>query len=142
MSIFCAARRPPRAGVDPIDTADSAMSVLAAAFHTPARHETLALLLDDERRGHVVFVVAGTTTNDSIHDVADVIAAANQRGDELGAVVLASVRPGGSVEPDDVDRWLELSETLGAHGVELLEWFVVGSTTECPRDLLGEAPRW
>ena len=27
-------------------------------------------------------------------------------------------------------------------GVELLEWFVFGNAVTCPRDRLGEPPRW
>ena len=69
-------------------------------------------------------------------------------GGELAAAVLASIR--GSTfpaqpfpEPDDVDRWLDMSELISQAGVELLEWFVIDPTgVWCPRDLLGEAPRW
>ncbi len=50
------------------------------------------------------------------------------RGDELVA--------------GDVDRWLELSDLAEQAGVELLEWFVIGDAITCPRDLLGEPPRW
>jgi hypothetical protein len=50
--------------------------------------------------------------------------------------------PGGGVDAGDVDRWLEASDLLEGYGLELLEWFVIGDRTWCPRDLLGEPPRW
>ena len=62
--------------------------------------------------------------------------------EHLGALVVASIRPAGGSTPDDVDRWLEMSEIASLAGVELLEWFVIGRTVSCPRDRLGEAPRW
>ena len=55
------------------------------------------------------------------------------------------MRPGGyddSVQAGDIDRWLEMSDLAEQSVVELLEWFVVGDEVSCPRDQLGEAPRW
>ena len=60
----------------------------------------------------------------------------------LGALVMATVRPGGGPLEDDGDRWLEMSDLTSAAGVELVEWFVIGDEIHCPRDLLGEPPRW
>ena len=42
----------------------------------------------------------------------------------------------------DVDRWLEMSDIAEQVGVELIEWFVIGGDVTCPRDQLGEPPRW
>ena len=43
----------------------------------------------------------------------------------------------------DVDRWLEISDLAEDHGVDLLEWYVIGPDgASCPRDRLGEPPRW
>jgi hypothetical protein len=100
------------------------------------------VLLDDQRRGISVFVVSGTTAPDAVLDVVDVVGAAAQVDDLLGGIVLASVRPGGAVEAADIDRWLGASDALDQRGVELVEWFVIGESVECPRDLLGAAPRW
>lgn len=142
MSNHCSARRLPRAGVDPIDSELVAFSMLAHVIARPPRAETVALLLDDQRRGISVLVVSGSDRPDAIFDVLDLIIHNDTHGDELGAVVLASVRPGGGLERADVDRWLEASDTLADRGVELVEWFVIGSGVNCPRDLLGEPPRW
>ena len=43
----------------------------------------------------------------------------------------------------DVNRWFEASDIAADHGVELLEWFVVGpGGVVCPREVFGEPPRW
>jgi hypothetical protein len=57
--------------------------------------------------------------------------------------VIATVRPHDGVLPGDVDRWLDASSIARDHGIELIEWYVIGPHgTQCPRDLLGEPERW
>jgi len=142
MSNSCATHRLPRARIDPIDSESSALTMITHMMSRPAEYETIALLLDDRRRGLTVLVVSGTDEPDAILDVADLIAHGDQRGDELGAVVLASVRPGGQIGDGDIDRWLEATDVLADRGIELVEWFVIGTGIACPRDRFGEAPRW
>jgi hypothetical protein len=63
--------------------------------------------------------------------------------ESLASLVVASVRPEGGLLPGDVDRWLEASTRCEQRGIVLLEWYVMGRYgPECPRDLLGEPPRW
>lgn len=141
MSRFCETHHLPRAGVDPIDTANVALSMIDTVITRPLRAETIALLLDEHHRGRSVVVVDGTHEPDALLAVLDVIVESG--GDAIGALVVASVRPTAGVGVDDVDRWLEASELCAAGRIELLEWFVVlGDGVECPRDLLGEPPRW
>ncbi len=143
MYSFCSLHRPPRARCDVIDTERVALSLMAMSVADPPRHETLAVLLDDQLRGSTILSVADTVEPDALFDVVDLISDVNHAGDELGAVVLATVRPGGAADPGDVDRWLEASSMLADAGIELLEWFVFDATgVMCPRDLLGEPPRW
>ncbi len=139
---FCSAHRPPRAGIDPIDCAESALSVIALAIQRPPVAETIALLLDHDQRGVCVTVVSGTERPDDAIEVAECLAAAGAQTGRLGALVLATVRPGHGALAGDGDRWLEMSDLTSAAGVELLEWFVIGTDIHCPRDLLGEPPRW
>lgn len=138
---FCSVHRTPRAGVDPIDRAETALAVISLAVHRPLVAETVAIVLDDQRRGMCITVVSGTTRPDDVVEVAERM---SEIGDELvGGLVLASVRPDGGVLDGDVDRWCEASDVASSHGVELVEWFVVGRRgIACPRDLLGESPRW
>lgn len=142
MHDFCTAHRVPRPHVDRIGDASTALALLRTVIATPRRAETIAVLLDEQRRGISLFVVNGTTAGDAVLDVVDVIGAAAEVDDLLRSIVLATVRPGGGVEPADVDRWLGASAALDRRGVELVEWFVVGDVIECPRDLLGAPPRW
>ena len=143
MSRFCAAHRLPRAGVDPIDDA-AALAVIRLALHQPPIHETVALVLDGDRTGRTVVVVDGTEQPDSVLAVVETLAESIAASGRDGALVVASMRPnGGPVEADE-HRWLEASDLADDVGVELVEWFVLDGegATWCPRDLLGEPPRW
>lgn len=148
--------RLPRAGIDPITSHDDALVTVAMAVHRPLRFETIVVLLDDERRGLALVVVTDTTCPDDVLEAVECLTRPTTHAGRAGAIVVGSIRPGPhtrDLDPDvdldiagaddrDVERWLELSEIAEAHGVELLEWFVIGAEVRCPRDDLGEAPRW
>jgi len=142
MTNFCSSYHLPRAGIDRIDDPRLALSLLGILLTAPAATETIALLLDDDRRGLSVLRVAGTRHADNVLSVAESVIERAHQHDDFGAVILASVRPGGSDQLDDLDRWLELCDLFEAIGVELVEWFVIGRATSCPRELFGEPPRW
>jgi hypothetical protein len=147
VSQFCGVHRAPRAGIDPIDSQAAALAVIKLAMHLPLAAETIALVLDADLRGRTVVVVDGTEEPDSVLEVTERLVDAIATAGHPGALVLASVRPGGCPSLDDVDRWLEASDLAEAAGVELIEWFVVADDTGrptawCPRDWLGEPPRW
>jgi hypothetical protein len=136
----------PRAGVDPIDSEPVALCVLDMVVSRPLRHETIVLFLDELRRGISIMVVSGTVPFDALFDVIDAVVDHGVELEELGAVVLFTVRPpvAGVADLDelDADRWLEASAMLDDAGIDLLEWFVVGASVTSPRDQLGEPPRW
>jgi hypothetical protein len=137
--------RLPRAGVDTIRCAETALLTLAMAIQRPLRAETVALLLDDQRRGIAVAVVSGTHRPDDVLEVVECFTRSAAHGGRVGSIIVASVRPGQSDDATsaaDVDRWLEMSDIAEQAGVELLEWFVIGGDVTCPRDRLGEPPRW
>lgn len=139
--------RLPRAGHDPIDGAGRALAMVHELVTWPYTDQTIALLLDHQRRGLAAMVVDGTDRPEHVIDVAATLAEVGQRESRLAGLVLASVRatpPGPQLaDPTDVDRWMELSDLLGDAGVELVEWFVIESVGAwCPRDLLGEPERW
>ncbi len=150
MSSFCGAHRlPPRATADPIDSPQAALAVIDLALSRPLTAETIALVLDQDRRGRTVVVVDGTEQPDAVLEVVERMAESIAATGHIGSLVVATARPGGGPEPGDADRWLEASDLADAFGVELLEWFVVGgdrptvaANATCPRDLLGELPRW
>lgn len=150
MSKFCGSHRVPRGGVDRVTGAADALSVIHLSMSTPARPETVVMLLDPEHRGRSIVLVDGTVDDDAVVQVVETIAAAIAGADGAGgALVVATVRVGRGPDPGDADRWLDASETAEAVGVELLEWFVIqaggpgtGTVAWCPRDLLAEPPRW
>jgi hypothetical protein len=147
VSQFCGVHRAPRAGIDPITSEAAALAVIRLAMHVPLAFETIALVLHADHRGRTVVVVDGTREPDSVLEVTERLAESISSSGRAGALVLASVRPGGQPSADDGDRWLEASELAEAVGVELIEWFIVADDTGppaawCPRDWLGEPPRW
>jgi len=137
--------RLPRAGIDTISCAETALLTLAMAIQQPLRAETVTLLLDDQRRGIAVAVVSGTHQPDDVLEVVECFTRSAAHGGRVGSIVVASVRPAvtdDATTATDVDRWLEMSDIAEQAGVELLEWFVIGADVTCPRDRLGEPPRW
>ena len=137
--------RLPRAGIDTIDCAETALLTLAMAIQQPLRAETVALLLDDQRRGITVAAVSGTHQPDDVLEVVECFTRTAAHGGRMGSIIVASVRTWPTDQGTaaaDVDRWLEMSDIAEQAGVELLEWFVIGQHVTCPRDQLGELPRW
>lgn len=135
-------RRVPVARIDPIDSAEDALAVMSIAVARPLIAETIAILLDDDRRGLAIVDVLGTIDPDAMFDVLD-RCILSPLLEDFASMVLVTVRPDGSIDPDDVDRWLEASTQCALFGLQLIEWFVVcPEVTICPRDLLGEPPRW
>ncbi|GAC1545821.1 MAG: hypothetical protein NVS3B12_34590 [Acidimicrobiales bacterium] len=71
--------------------------------------------------------------------------AGQPRGVPLGALVMASSRPGQLSGPTTADRaaWDAIDARCEAAGVELLDWFILadGAWTSVP-DTLGEPDRW
>jgi hypothetical protein len=131
----------PRGGIDPICSADDALAVLALA--APFGHDTIIILLDADRCGSSIMVVTDTVERDALFGVLDVCIAAAARHPSIDAVIVATSRPDGDVEPDDAHRWLEASDQCRAGGLELVEWFVLGrSGPQRPRELFGEPERW
>lgn len=133
----------PRAGVDVIGDAATALAVVMPVVHRPLRHETIVVLLDHARRGVVIGVVTGTREPGHVVEVVECLTTPAALGGQVGAIVVASVRPGRPAAPDDVDRWLELDHVATRAGVDLVEWFVVNAAgVTVPREVLGEPPRW
>jgi hypothetical protein len=137
------AHRVPRAGLDPIDGPAAALAVVHLAVPLPPAPDTVVLLLDHERCGAVITVVNDTHHPDDVLEVVECVTEAAAGAAHVGAVVVASIRPGAvEPDPDDPDRWLEMSDISSVVGIELVEWFVLGRDIWCPRDLIGEPPRW
>ena len=141
MTHFCNSHRFPHGDGDPIDD-PAARLLFAATLAVPRRAETVVVLLDDDRRGRSIINVDGTSDPDAVLDVAELAIALADRSPLVGAAVIASVRPAGGDDLDDVERWLELDERFAMAGIELVEWYVYGRSVSRPRVLFGEPERW
>lgn len=146
MSRNRSSKRMPRGGIDPIRSADDALAVLALA--APYGHDTIAILLDDRRRGCSIIIVNDTIDDEALFTVIDACIGVAQRVNEtepvvLQGLILATSRPDGDAVGADVHRWLEASDHCRAGGLDLVEWFVLGrSGPVCPRVMFGEPERW
>jgi hypothetical protein len=135
--------RLPLAG-EPICSSLDALAVVSLAIHRPPEAETIAFFLDEASCSSTITIVSGTTEPDSVLAVAECMAVAADGSPTLCGVVLATVRPtSGGLLSGDVERWLEADAIAEAHGIELIEWFVIHPAgVECPRELLGRPQRW
>ena len=137
--------RPPIAGDDPIDRHERALHAVVRAAHLPPRDETIVVFLDDARCGFAIVVVTDTVEPDAVVEVVELLTSPAVHGGRVDAVVVGSIRTRHDTRADagDVDRWLEISDLAEGNGVDLLEWYVIGPDgASCPRDRLGEPPRW
>jgi len=109
----------------------------------PLEPETLAFFLDDAGVGGLITVVSGTTEADSVLHVAEYMARAAEGVSHAACLVVATVRPAGGLLPGDAERWRQLDRITDEHGIQLLEWFVIGPDgAHCPRELAGDDERW
>ena len=122
--------------VDPLD----ALLTLAPFVIRPARHESFALLLDEQRRGTTIVHQRRALDPDDVFDLAAEATAAADANDR-GAILLTS-RPHAPSEPTDAERWSVLDDLFHGCGLELVEWFVDGRTLDLPRSRAGVSPRW
>lgn len=127
----------------PVRCGTDALRLLFLSTSQPLEPETLAFMLDRHGNGSVITLVSGTVDPDAVLAVAECIARAAEGLPHAEAMVLATVRPTGHVLPGDLDRWMEASDIVAAHGVALIEWYIIGASgAQSPRDLLGEPERW
>lgn len=127
----------------PVRSAGAALFLLGLAIEGPAEPEILAFMLDDHGMGGLVLAFTNTESPDTMLHIVDVMSLAAEGLEEVTSLVVASVRPGGGIVPGDLDRWLEASTLCAERSLQLTEWFVIGDMGPvCPRDLLGEPPRW
>jgi hypothetical protein len=137
-----AAPEPPRRGRFTVHSPNDAIDAFAG-LATLERAQVLALMLDGDHTGTTCLAVDDVPTPDGVLRVGALLAELAAHDIGLAAVALASVRPGGGTELADIDRWEVLSARLGAAGVTLLEWFVLGEHPAVGVGELAGAPwRW
>lgn len=138
-------RRPPTAR-QPINSLRAALELVALCASPYRCNETIVALLGPDFRPFAVATVTNTAAPDAVIDIVERFAAPPAHDGRAHAMVVAS-RYTTDVDRDTdagrlVDRWFEISDLAELAGVELLEWFVITDSIVCPRDLVGEPPRW
>ncbi len=141
MTHFCSSHRFPSADRDPIDDV-TARLLFDSVLAVPRRPETIVVLLDHDRRGRSIINVDQTDDPDAVLEVAELSIALADGSPAIGGALIATVRPAGRDDLDDVERWLDLDERFALAGIELVEWYVYGRTVSRPRVLFGEPERW
>lgn len=138
--------RIPRAHRDPIRSPFDALRLVWASLDSDPRHQTVVVTLDAERCGLAVMLVNDTADPDAFLGLVDSVTEAAVVHPEMAALIVATVRPDGGFDVDDLARWHEADETCDESGLELVEWFVVGAavsvSVSCPRQLCGVPSRW
>ena len=120
-----------------------ALDLLDRIALDPGEVRTDVVCLDEHRRGVGMFTVTGTDDAESVVLIAHMIADAFGGGGLVASVIVASHRPDGGADLDDLERWLEVDAIVSEVGIELVEWFVVGiGGVACPRELVDDTDRW
>ena len=136
----------PRAVAEPIDRHEIGLRTIVLSARLPPCDETIVLCLDDDRRAFATVVIAGTVEPDAVVDVVEYVTAPALHRGRLAGVVVGTIRTrrtDARAAEADIDRWMEISAIADDHGVDLVEWYVVEPDGACcPRDRLGEPPRW
>lgn len=139
---FANVHRLPRGGVDPIASFYDALRLVIFSMSAPLREQILVITLDAERRGHNILVVNDTSDPNALLAIVDMITNSAAGDPHIHGLIAASVRPGGGVHYDDLDRWDEADDICESAGIDLVEWLVLGDTIGCPRQLCGSGTRW
>ena len=119
------------------------MAVFGLQIAQPLQPETLVMFLGDDRRGTQLVTVSDTDRQEHLVEIAEAMAEVACADPGIAGMVLATVRPGGTMLPGDIDLWLEAADVVEQSGLELIDWFIVtrGGTVS-PRAVLGMPSRW
>jgi hypothetical protein len=112
----------------PLTGPEEALRIVLAAASDPPRAETIAVLLDGAHRGLSPCVVCdGASSARQVVELGELLVAVAVREPALGAVVLASARPGRGIElaADDEAAFYDLRHDMADIGVDLLDWFLL-----------------
>lgn len=139
---FSPIRAIPRAHLDPLVEPVDALLLILMTMRRPIAFETIVVTLFDDRCGHGFFKVTGTEDPDALDVVMDNAAELAWTDPEISGFIVASVRPHGGTDVGDLARWHRADELSSDASIELVEWFVIGETVQCPRALCGVPPRW
>ena len=129
----------------PLRSPDDALRVVLAAIAQPPEAETIVLLLDPTHRGNVCLVCRGAASAEQVASLVPILVQAAVNEPSVGAVVLATVRPGRGVAVGRADQvaFGAMGHELGGAGIDLLDWFVLdGELIASVAELTGACWRW
>jgi hypothetical protein len=129
----------------PLRNPDDALRIVLAAIAQPPTAETIVLLLDARYRGGTCLVCRGAVTADQVASLVPVLVQAAAHEPVLGAVVLATVRPGRgiAVAPADDTTFGLMRHDLAVAQIDLLDWFLLdGDLIASVAELTGACWRW
>jgi hypothetical protein len=111
----------------PVTGPDDALRVVMAAIHQPPSDETVVLLLDAAHRGGICLVCSGASTATQVSALVPVLTTATGTDTPIGAVVMATVRPGLGITPgpDDEATFIAMRHGLALAGIDLIDWFLI-----------------
>lgn len=114
----------------PLAGPDDALRVVLAAICQPPAEETVVLLLDANHRGTICLACSGASTAHQVSALVPVLTGVAEKahpGAGLGAVVMATVRPGRGITPapDDDATFMAMRYDLALAQIDLLDWFLL-----------------
>ncbi len=143
MSHIAPLRSVPRAHRDPITNPHDALLLVLFLLDPSPDGTAMIITVDDTMRGLGVLSVTGVSGPQQVLSVIDYIAEASYAHPDVSGLLVASTHPTSSgLGVADLEAWHDADLTCRDAGLELVEWFVVGSSVSCPRELGGIPARW
>lgn len=128
----------PRPFIDPIHSLVEALGITSMVVQRPRCDSTIALVVDEQRRGLHLNRFAPLTLrvfHDIVSDVSSI--------DNAHAVVLCSTRIGSPVHFSDLELWQFGHVVFNNAGLEFIDWCVIGTGGYyCPRSLWDHPDPW
>jgi hypothetical protein len=114
--------------------------IIALACLDQARRPLTMFIIEESAAGADELSLAAELLLDALDD-------ADATGDgpsPLGAVILATSRPGQAVEPTpgDLDAWDRLDRRCRGRGIVLIDWFILADGTAVSVATRAGRPRW
>jgi DNA repair protein RadC len=111
----------------PLRGPEDALRVVLAVASDPPGPETVVLVLDQAHRGITCLACEGATSAGQVAELGALLVVLSEQEPRVGAVVMATARPGEPVgpSPEDEATYFDLRQSLAEVDVDLLDWFLL-----------------